>query len=56
MRIPKFMEPVTCVIHDYDGLIPLHKEGELVHSQNQPLIWWIDEDNPTPREFEASRG
>jgi hypothetical protein len=28
MRILKFVEPVTCVIQNYDGRIPFPREGE----------------------------
>jgi hypothetical protein len=48
MRILKFVEPVTCIIQNYDGRIPFPREGELFH-QRQLFTRRIDKDNLTSK-------
>jgi hypothetical protein len=48
MRILKFIEPVTCIIQNYDGRLPFPREGDLFHRQrHQVFTCRIDQDNPT---------
>jgi len=52
MRIIKFVEPVTCIVPDYDGRMPFPREGELFHrgGQRHPRLFVIDID----RDVQAS--
>jgi hypothetical protein len=46
MRILKFVEPVTCVIPNYDGRLQFPREGELFYQQRL-FTRRIDADSPT---------
>jgi hypothetical protein len=48
VRCLKFQDPVTCVIPNYDGWVPLPQEGELLY-RRRPLAFSTDQDTPRSR-------
>lgn len=44
MRILKLLEPVVCMIPNYDGWSSSPQEGELAYRGGKPITFWVDND------------